>query len=184
MNVGRRPAPDEWQPLRPRPSLLASFGYALDGLAYALRMERNMRIHFALAGVVFFFELVVRPPLAAALATVAAACAVIAAEAVNTALERVADVFSEGQAHPAARAVKDAAAGAVLAVAAAAAAVGAYVVVETYPWQFRLFSGEHPFAAGVCGGGLAGLLFVLAWSRLAPRAARGQSPQGQGGDSG
>ncbi|MCL6547835.1 MAG: diacylglycerol kinase family protein [Alicyclobacillus sp.] len=166
---GPRPDPlGEWLPPRTRPSLLMSFRCALDGVAYALRAERNMRIHFALAALVFAFELVVRPALAAAVGSIAAAFAVIGAESVNTSLERVADLLSQGQPHPVARVVKDTAAGGVLAVSAAATAVGVYVLASTYPWRFRLFTAVHPLSAAACGGSLAALLFVIAWCWRVP----------------
>ena len=37
---------------RPRPSVIESFNYAIEGVVHVLRTQRNMRIHFAVAAAV------------------------------------------------------------------------------------------------------------------------------------
>lgn len=99
------------------------FLYAGRGVWFCVRHERNFRIHLAVAAYVLFFApcfSLTRSEWAVLFLTIAA---VIAAEAVNTAIEQTIDRLSPGS-HPMARAAKDAAAGAVLVCAAASVCVG------------------------------------------------------------
>lgn len=97
--------------------LLASFGFAWDGLVDGALRDRNLRIHLAFGTLVGAFA--ARAPLAPGERGLLLLCValVIAAESANSALEAAVDLASPG---PDARArfAKDAAAGAVLATAA------------------------------------------------------------------
>ena len=109
-----------------------SFGHAFRGLAICLRSQANARIH-ALATVVvvafgFALKLVAWEWCAVALSI----ASVWAAECFNTAMEGVVDLVSPER-RPLAGRIKDLAAGAVLAAAIGAAAVGA-IIFEPKLW--------------------------------------------------
>lgn len=102
---------------------LRSFRFAADGILALFRFENNAKIHLlaALAVVVAGFWLRLdRVEWALILTQVAL---VWAAEAFNTAIEKLADVVSPER-HPQIKAVKDLAAGAVLLVVILAVVVG------------------------------------------------------------
>jgi len=111
--------------MKKRP-LLESFNYAIDGLIYVLRSQRNMRIHFFVGSLVFALGL------AGGLSTVQfgliifAVALVIVAELINTAIEAAIDVTTSSY-DPMAKIAKDVAAAAVL-VAALAAVIIAYLI--------------------------------------------------------
>jgi diacylglycerol kinase (ATP) len=110
-----------------RPSLLRAFACAGTGLADAAARERNLRIHLAL-GVVAGCATALLPFSPAERAVVLACMgAVVGAETVNAALEAVVDAVFPGE-DERARFAKDAAAGAVLALAAASVLVALALV--------------------------------------------------------
>ncbi len=107
-------------------SLIKSFGYAFSGIFEALRYERNMRIHFVCMIYMYsflfvydFFE-ITRTQLAVIFL---ANMAVVAAELINTAVERTVDLASEEYTKNG-KIAKDTAAGAVLVCAIFAVAAG------------------------------------------------------------
>jgi undecaprenol kinase len=104
-------------------------GFALRGLAFALRTERSLQIQ-ALVFVLLIVTLVVLEPgpLWWALALMAGST-VIAAELFNTAIERLADELHPEDS-PGIALVKDCAAAAVLIAAAGALAVGAALLLH------------------------------------------------------
>jgi diacylglycerol kinase (ATP) len=112
----RRDAPPE-DPRRGRRPLAASFRFAWDGLAEGAVRDRNLRIHLGLGVLAGAF--VARAPLEPAERALLALCvpAVIAAEAMNAAVEATVDLASPRWDERARRA-KDSAAAAVLALAA------------------------------------------------------------------
>jgi undecaprenol kinase len=88
-------------------------GFALNGIATALRREHSFRVHVVATVLVLVLVLLVRPePLWWAVIALAIA-GVLAAELFNTAVEQLADHLHPDQ-HPHIRIVKDCAAGAVL----------------------------------------------------------------------
>jgi diacylglycerol kinase (ATP) len=103
-------------------------GFALRGIAHAMRGERSMRTHVAALLAVVVALLVLRPaPMWWALFGLTS-LGVIGAELFNTALERLADRLHPEE-HPEIAVAKDCAAGAVLvAVIAAVVVAGAFVV--------------------------------------------------------
>lgn len=107
-------------------SLLWSFDYAIQGIIYALRTQRNMRLHALATGVVLFGALWFRISRFELIALLFAIAFVLVAELANTALETVVDLSAEGF-DPSAKIAKDVAAGAVLVASMNALAVG-YVV--------------------------------------------------------
>jgi diacylglycerol kinase (ATP) len=125
----QRPLPS--LPAGRRTSLAASFGHALRGLVELAAFERNMKLHVwaGLAVCVVGSEL--RLPMAAQLAVVLSTVLVLGAEAVNSALEALVDLHTRERREEARR-VKDAAAGAVLALAVGAVAVAGVVVTRSW----------------------------------------------------
>ena len=111
------------------PSLLDSFNYALEGIIHVLRTQRNLRIHFVAAILVFGAALAVGVTRLQLIALVLAIAFVLVAEMLNTAIEGVIDV-STTSFDPNAKLAKDIAAGAVLIASITAVAVG-YLVFES-----------------------------------------------------
>ena len=101
----------------------ASFDYAFQGILYAVRTQRNLRIHFVAAALALVATLYLRLERVYVAVVVIAIVAVIALELVNTAIEAVVDLMTVAH-HPLAKIAKDAAAGAVLVVSMGAAIVG------------------------------------------------------------
>jgi diacylglycerol kinase len=132
----RRRPPGEHPPLRRAPTFLRSLGYALDGIGYLFRTQRNAQIHAVAAALVFAAAWLFGISALEWLALLAAITVVIVAEGLNTAVEAVVDLVSPDY-HQRARHAKDVAAGAVLLAAAGAAAIGALVFVPRM-WQLVL----------------------------------------------
>ena len=108
-------------------SRLNSFKHALHGLWVLVHDEHNARIHaVATAAVLCLGALVHLPPLEWAVIGLAVA-GVWTAEALNAAIERLADATSS-ESHPLLGAAKDLAAAGVLASAVGAAVVGVLVL--------------------------------------------------------
>lgn len=109
-----------------RRPLLKSFNEAIDGVVFVLRTQRNMRIHFSIAGIVLTLSLVMGVKGTEFILLLLAVSMVISAELINTAIEAVIDVTTTSF-DPMAKIAKDVAAGAVL-VSALVSAVIAYIV--------------------------------------------------------
>jgi diacylglycerol kinase (ATP) len=108
-------------------SILWSFEYAIAGVVYALRTQRNMRIHVAAAVITLIAALVLQVSTYGLVAIVFAISLVFVTELANTAIEAAVDVATTTY-DPLAKIAKDVAAGAVL-VAASNALVVAYLVM-------------------------------------------------------
>lgn len=108
-------------------SLLWSFNFAIEGIVFALRTQRNMRLHVLAAAVVLVGALAMRIAPLELVALAFAITFVIVAELMNTALEAVVDL-SIDHFDPMAKTAKDVAAGAVLIASINAVAVG-YIVL-------------------------------------------------------
>jgi len=112
--------------LSSRGNLLRSFNYAFDGIVHSLRHERNMWIHFGIAGLVLVGALFFALTRVEVIALFVAISFVLIAEMMNTAIEHVVDLVTDEE-DPRAKVAKDVAAGAVL-IAAVNAVVVAYLV--------------------------------------------------------
>ena len=139
--------------------------FAGRGVWFCIRHERNFHVHMAVAAYVLllapYFSLS-RGEWAALLAVVAL---VLAAEAVNTAVEQVVNLASPRR-RTRARVAKDVAAGAVLLCAAGALAAGLFLFLrpEAFaamqadflrcPWKPALLAASLPLAVWfvICGG--------------------------------
>lgn len=119
-----------------RGRLWRSFGYAFKGIYHTWKTQRNMKIHFAAAAVVFILALGLGVAGRDLALLILAMALVMSAEMINTAIEATIDATVK-EYHPLAGAAKDIAAGAVLLAAIAAAVIGLLVF---YPY----FIGDIP----------------------------------------
>jgi diacylglycerol kinase (ATP) len=109
--------------------LARSFNSALEGIVYALRTQRNAKIHFAVTALVLFASVwlsITKIELILLLITIAL---VLVTEMMNSSLEVILDLTVERY-HPLARIAKDVAAGAVLFSALNAVLVGYLIFFE------------------------------------------------------
>lgn len=106
---------------------IAGFGYAFSGLRYALRTQRNMRVHVIIALIVIIASILLHlSPIEFALIFIAIT-GVFIAEMFNTVMELCVDLASP-QYHPLAKIAKDVAAGAVLANAILSIIIGLFTL--------------------------------------------------------
>jgi diacylglycerol kinase (ATP) len=113
--------------VKSRRSILWSFNYAIEGLVWALRTQRNMRVHVTIAVAAAVVSLLLGVSRMGLLAIVFAISLVFVTELLNTAVEATVDVATERY-DPLAKIAKDVAAGAVL-IAAINALIVAYLVL-------------------------------------------------------
>jgi diacylglycerol kinase (ATP) len=99
------------------------------GIVHALRTQRNMRIHVVVAALVFVAALALGVEGVELMALIIAVGFVIMSELVNTSIETVVDLSTDGY-DPLAAIAKDVAAGAVLISAVTALGVGYLVFVD------------------------------------------------------
>lgn len=118
--------------------LVQSFNWAIEGLVWTLRYQRNMQIHFAIAVIVVVASLAFAVTRVELLLVFAAITFVFVTEMINTAVEHVVDMITDEH-HPAAKIAKDVAAGAVF-VAALFSLTVAYLVfydhIVDIPYSF------------------------------------------------
>lgn len=107
-------------------NLIDSFNYAMRGIVYALKTQRNMRIHFAATIIVIIASLFYKFSRLELLILLFTISLVIIAEMINTAVEKTIDIYTTKY-HPLAEIAKNVAAGAVL-IASANAIVVAYLL--------------------------------------------------------
>ena len=108
---------------------LASFRYALAGILALLAGEVNARIHAVCTAVVLVAGALCHLSRMQWVAIIAAIALVWIAEAANTAVELLCDLFCEGRYHPVVKRIKDIAAGGVLIAAVCAVVIGLLVFV-------------------------------------------------------
>lgn len=106
--------------------LLAAFGYALDGLSYLFRTQRNAQIHALIAACALSLGAFLGLARWEWLVLVLTITLVLAAEGFNTALEAAVDLTTTAP-HPLAKIAKDVAAGTVLLCAGSAVLVGCLI---------------------------------------------------------
>ena len=108
-------------------NIIESFRFAFSGLWYALRTQRNTRIHLSIAVAVVAVGMWLGLSLTQwALLTLSIGF-VLVGEMINTVAETLVDLISPGY-HPLAKIVKDVTAGAVLLTAIISAVVGLLVL--------------------------------------------------------
>ncbi len=104
-------------------NLIESFNYAVAGIIYALKTQRNMKIHFTIAFLVIFISLFFNFSRIELLILFLTVSFVIMAELINTSIEKTIDLITE-EYHPLAKIAKNTAAGGVLVSAINAILVG------------------------------------------------------------
>ncbi len=114
-----------------------SFGYAFKGIYRTWKTQRNMKIHFAAAVVIFTLAFLLGMAARDLALLIFAMTLVMTAEMLNTAIEATIDVTVKEH-HPLAGAAKDIAAGAVLLSAIASAVIGTLVF---YPYFLGMING-------------------------------------------
>jgi diacylglycerol kinase len=113
----------ERQPAIPRAGFWRSFSYAGQGVWHVVRTQRNMRVHLTAAAAVIVLALVLRVSAVDWACLLAVIGLVLTAEALNTVVEAIVDMYTD-EFHPLAKIAKDTAAGAVLISSVAAVGVG------------------------------------------------------------
>lgn len=112
-------------------TLLDSFNYAFEGIIYALKTQRNMRLHFVTTGVVLVLSLYLKLEKIEILILFLAIAFVILAEMMNTAIEATVDLITQ-EMHPMAAIAKNVAAGAVLVSSFLALVVGYLILFPKF----------------------------------------------------
>ncbi|MEF9951683.1 MAG: diacylglycerol kinase [Clostridium sp.] len=100
-----------------------SFNYAIEGIIYAVRTQRNMKIHLIAASLILIFSLFFDFSKVEMLILFLTITLVVVLELINTAIEATIDVTANYY-HPLAKIAKNVAAGAVLISAINAMAIG------------------------------------------------------------
>ncbi|MCX7680974.1 MAG: diacylglycerol kinase family protein [Anaerolineae bacterium] len=119
-------------------TLLDSFRYAFAGVGYALRTQRNTRIHLVIATVVIIMGIWLELSFVAWAVLILTIGFVLVSEMLNTVAETLVDLVHPGY-HPLAKTVKDVTAGAVLLTAFISVIVGLLVLGP--PLLNKLISG-------------------------------------------
>ena len=104
-------------------SLFASFRYAVDGIYFCLRTQRNMRVHVLAGFCAMALGIWLRVPLVHLAIVAVVSSLVVTMEMLNTAIENAVDLYTHRR-HPLAKISKDVAAAAVLVSAVNAVMVG------------------------------------------------------------
>lgn len=139
-----------------------SFADAFRGIGACLKSERNMRIHLVMAVYVLFFASQLSLSRGEMACLVLAIGAVMAAEALNTAVEKLCD-FAQKNQNRYIRFVKDVAAGAVLLSAVGALLAGVFLLFRPELWRLLWGILVHPFSLGLLALSLAlaaGFIFL------------------------
>lgn len=104
-------------------TLAESFFYAISGILYAFKTQRNIKIHFMVAILIIIISFLLKLNTIELLIVFLTIAMVLTAEMINTAIEAVVDMFTQ-EYHPLGRVAKNVAAGAVLISALNAVIVG------------------------------------------------------------
>jgi diacylglycerol kinase len=119
-------------------NLVESFRFAFSGLWYALRTQRNTRIHLTIAAAAVAVGLFLKLSYVQWAVLTLTIGFVLVSEMLNTVAETLVDLISPGY-HPLAKIVKDVTAGAVLLAALVSVVVGLLVLGPPL-WQWLLGS--------------------------------------------
>lgn len=123
------PESDKPKDFKP-PNWYQSMNCAVEGILWAVKTQRHMRLHMVAALVLLVLGLVLRVSALEFIFLTLAAIFVLFAELFNTAIEVVVDMVSP-EFHPLARTIKDVAAGAVLMASVGAVLLG-YLALSGY----------------------------------------------------
>ncbi|MGI6485076.1 MAG: phosphatase PAP2 family protein [Thermoanaerobacterales bacterium] len=119
-------------------SIIESFNYAISGIIYALKTQRNMRIHIITAVLILIASSFFSFSSVELLLILFAIALVIIAEMVNTAIESVVDLVTEKY-HSLAKVAKNVAAGAVMIAAINAIGVGYILFYKKFDNLTKVF---------------------------------------------
>ncbi len=162
-------------------NLAESFRFAFQGLLYALRTQRNMRLHFFTATLVMVLGWTMQLPRREFIAVLTAIMVVMVAEMVNTAIEAAVDLASPSL-HPLAQTAKDVAAGAVLLAAIGALFLGIWVFLPRLSRiapDFMVRWNHTPGVTVVVLAGLVAVLGLVLWIPKSQRVRRRRPEQSQ-----
>ena len=112
-------------------TLFSAFRNAANGLLFMVRTQRNAKIHLAVGMLVLLMGFLMKISMVEWCIIVLTIGMVLAAEAVNTAIEKLVDLASPGY-NENARNAKDVAAGAVLLTAMAAVVIGLLIFLPKF----------------------------------------------------
>ncbi len=126
-------SPQQQLPQSEWAKFIASFRYAFRGLWYALRTQRNARVHICIAILAILLGVVLHISALEFAMIFVAITSVFIAEMFNTVFELCIDIATPDY-HPLAKIAKDVAAGAVLLSAMLAVVIGLFVFVP-HIWQ-------------------------------------------------
>jgi undecaprenol kinase len=121
--------PSELMAVPRRQPFYVRLGFALRGLAHALRTQASLRFQASAAGLALLALLALRPAAVWWALVSLASAGVLAAELLNTAIEQLADELHPAES-PGIRIVKDCAAAGVLIAALGAVAIGVALLVH------------------------------------------------------
>ncbi len=110
--------------------LVDAFNYAIEGIIYVLKTQRNMRLHFLFSVMILLAAIYLNVGHAELLIIILTIAFVLVAEIINTAVEFTVDLYSN-TINPLARIIKDIGAGAVL-LSACAALIIFYIIFSRY----------------------------------------------------
>ncbi|GAC1379400.1 MAG: diacylglycerol kinase family protein [Ktedonobacteraceae bacterium] len=115
-------------------NFITGFGYAFSGLWYALRTQRNARVHVSIAILITIVGIILHISAVEFAMLFVAITGVFIAEMFNTVVELCVDLASPTY-HPLAKIAKDVAAGAVLLSAMLSVVIGLFVL-GPHLWAF------------------------------------------------
>ena len=161
-------------------NIVDSFNHAIDGIVYAVKTQRNIKVHLIIGMLVLILAMILNVTRLELLILLLTIGLVIGVEMVNTAVEEVVNLAHEGI-HPLARIAKNVAAGAVLICSVMAAAVG-YIVLFERLIQLDLRSlaqgVDHPDLALLALLIVVGLIILIKSATGSSDYFRGGMPSG------
>jgi diacylglycerol kinase len=117
------------------PNLISSFQHALHGVKQALAHERNMALHFTIAGLTILLSLLLQLTIIEFTLIFFCIGLVIVAEMLNTAIEKTVDLISMEK-RPESKFIKDVSAAAVLIASLTASVIGALIFLPKILYYF------------------------------------------------
>lgn len=111
--------------------LVKSFGYAVEGITFAIKTQNNFRIQIFLGTVALLLSYLLKISRMEWLIILITICIVLFAELINTVVEEMVNLTTSDF-HPHAKLAKDVAAGAVLVVSILALTIGTIIFVPYF----------------------------------------------------
>ncbi len=116
---------------------IESLNAALEGFIYAVKTEKNMRLHFLAAVLIVLIAIYLNFPRMDLMVLCITITIVLVTEMVNTVVELVVDMLVESEYHPMAKVIKDVAAGCVLVASINAIIVGYILLTRKFPYSIE-----------------------------------------------